>query len=204
MGHIATGLRVGGDPVDPPFLVGTALPDFAAMARTRLGAAEGSLGEGIALHHATDHAFHAEGWFLDLERELRELFRDDGLPDGGARACAHVGPELLLDGALLDDPAIASGVSTVYEQIASPDDDVVDLAPTASTTSGARISWVWPRASTRSPMATPPSWPSGCTASRRGGRGSRSATSSSARSALGWSRCSRGSRRRQRPCSTAS
>jgi hypothetical protein len=129
VGHIAIGLRVGVEPADPAFLVGTALPDFAAMARTRLGAAEGSLGQGIALHHATDHAFHAEGWFLDLERELRELLREDGLPDGGARACAHVGPELLLDGALLDDPAIASGVTTVYLQIASPDDDVVDLAP---------------------------------------------------------------------------
>jgi hypothetical protein len=129
VGHIATGLRVGGDQVDAPFLVGTALPDLASMARTRLGAADGSLGGGIALHHATDHAFHAEGWFLDLERELRELLRQDGLPDGAARACAHVGPELLLDGALLEDPAIASGVSTVWDQIAAPDDEVVDLAP---------------------------------------------------------------------------
>jgi hypothetical protein len=128
VGHIATGLRVGG-PVDPAFLVGNALPDFAAMARTRLGTADGSLGRGIALHHATDHAFHAEGWFLDLEHELRRLLRDDGLPDGAARACAHVGPELLLDGALLDDPAIANGVSTVYAEIASPNDKVVDLAP---------------------------------------------------------------------------
>ena len=111
------------------FLVGTALPDFAAMGRTRLGAAEGSLGGGIALHHATDHAFHAEAWFLDLDRELRQLLRADGLPDGAAPACAHVGPELLLDGALLDDPSIASAVRTVYSQIAAPDDDVVDLAP---------------------------------------------------------------------------
>jgi hypothetical protein len=129
VGHIATGLRVGGHPVDPAFLVGTALPDFAAMGRARLGTAEGSLGGGIALHHATDHAFHAEGWFLGLERELRELFRKDGLPDGAARACAHVGPELLLDGALIDDSAIASGVRTVYAQIAAPEADVVDLVP---------------------------------------------------------------------------
>ena len=129
VGHIATGLRIGDDPVDPPFLVGTAVPDFAAMGRTRLGAAAGPLGAGIALHHTTDQAFHADQWFLDLERELRALFRDDDLPDGAARACAHVGPELLLDGALLDDPTIARGVSTVYAQIASPADDLVELAP---------------------------------------------------------------------------
>lgn len=129
VGHIATGLRAGGDGDDPAFLVGTALPDFASMSRTRLGSAEGRLGGGIALHHATDHAFHAEEWFLDLERALRERFRDDGLPDGTARACAHVGPELLLDGALLGDPSIASGVTTVYERIAAPSNEVVDLVP---------------------------------------------------------------------------
>ena len=92
-----------------------------------LGAANGPLGAGIALHHATDRVFHAAPWFLDFERELRSQLREDGLPDGGARACAHVGPELLLDGALLDDPAIASGVRTVYSQMAPPDDDVLDL-----------------------------------------------------------------------------
>ena len=129
MGHIATGLRIGDDPVTPEFLVGTALPDLAAMARTRLGAADGALGDGIAIHHATDQAFHRDAWFLDFERELRALLREDGLPDGAARACAHVGPELLLDGALLDDPAVANGVRTVFGEIAAPDDDTVDLAP---------------------------------------------------------------------------
>jgi len=129
VGHIATGLRIGDEPVDPAFLVGVALPDFAAMGRTRLGPAEGPLGDGIALHHATDQAFHSQAWFLDFERELRGRLRQDGLPDGAARACAHVGPELLLDGALLDDPVVGSGVRTVYERIAAPDDDVVDLAP---------------------------------------------------------------------------
>ncbi|MEX1007256.1 MAG: hypothetical protein WD271_05365 [Acidimicrobiia bacterium] len=129
VGHIAAGLRARASSDDPAFLVGTALPDFAAMGRTRLGPAEGALGGGIALHHATDQVFHSERWFLELEAELRSCLLDDGLPDGAARACAHVGPELLLDGALLDDPTIARGVTTVYRNIASPDDDVVRLAP---------------------------------------------------------------------------
>jgi hypothetical protein len=111
------------------FLVGTALPDFASMGRVRLGAAAGALGDGIALHHATDHAFHAEDWFVELERELRAALADDGLPDGAARACAHVGPELLLDGALADDAGTAGGVTTVWERIAAPDDDMVGLVP---------------------------------------------------------------------------
>src|SRR5438874_13394876 len=100
VGHIATGLRAAGDGDDPAFLVGTALPDFASMRRTRLGPAVGPLADGIALHHATDHAFHADGWFLDLERDLRDGLRRDGLPAGPARPCAHLGPELLLDRAL--------------------------------------------------------------------------------------------------------
>jgi len=129
VGHIATGLRAAGDGDDPAFLVGTALPDFASMRRTRLGPAVGTLADGIALPHATDHAIHAEGWFLDLERHLRDGLRRDGLPDGAARACAQVCPELLLDGALLADPSIARGVGTVYEGIAAPSDDVVDLVP---------------------------------------------------------------------------
>jgi hypothetical protein len=129
VGHIATGLQAAGDGDGPAFLVGTALPDFASMRRTHLGHAVGPLGDGIALHHATDHAFHTEGWFLDLERDLRDGLRHDGLSDGAARACAHVGPELLLDGALFADPSIARGVSTVYDEIAAPSDDVVDLVP---------------------------------------------------------------------------
>ena len=88
VGHIATGLAVGGD--DPSFLVGTALPDFASMGRMRLEhGASGPLADGIALHHTTDHAFHAEDWFLDFERDLRAVLADDGLPDGAPRARAR-------------------------------------------------------------------------------------------------------------------
>ena len=99
------------------------------MGRTRLGAAAGSLGAGIALHHTTDQAFHSDQWFLDLERELRHASATTTCPTVPRRACAHVGPELLLDGALLDDPTSRRGVSTVYARIAAPADDLVELAP---------------------------------------------------------------------------
>jgi hypothetical protein len=82
---------------------------------------------GIAHHHATDHAFHGEEWFLEAEWELRETLRRDGLPDGAARACAHVGPELLLDGALIDVDRTARAVDRVYDVLAQPPADVLDL-----------------------------------------------------------------------------
>jgi hypothetical protein len=99
------------------------------MGCLRLGPAGGALGSGIAFHHATDHAFHSDDWFLDLGREMREALHGDGLPDGAARACAHVGPELLLDGALLIDVTTADGVTEVWGRIGAPGNDVVDLAP---------------------------------------------------------------------------
>jgi len=127
VGHIAVGLEAGRDPEAPLFLVGTALPDFASMARARLGRADGALGDGIATHHAADHAFHAQAWFIDVERDVRASLSLDGLPDGAARACAHVGPELLLDGALVDDPDVARAVGGVYDELADPSAVVVDL-----------------------------------------------------------------------------
>jgi acyl carrier protein phosphodiesterase len=128
VGHIAVG-AANADDDDAEFLVGTAVPDFASMARTRLrGAAPGTLADGITLHHATDRAFHADAWFLTLERDLRAGLLDDGLPDGGARACAHVGVELLLDGALVRERTVHDAVGRVYEGIGEPSDAVVELA----------------------------------------------------------------------------
>jgi hypothetical protein len=128
VGHIAVGASVADD---TGFLVGTAAPDFASMARTRLrggAAGAGALADGIALHHATDRAFHADEWFLAMEHELRVRLLADGLPDGGARACAHVGVELLLDGVFVHDAEVHHAVARVYEAIGEPSDAVVDLA----------------------------------------------------------------------------
>jgi hypothetical protein len=138
VGHIATGLvaRDGGvrhgagdPPPDTTFLLGTALPDFAAMARLRLDRVGGPLGRGMQLHHDTDAVFHREGWFLDLEHELLADLVAAGLPRGGALACAHVGVELLLDGELLQNSATATAVMDVYAMIAQPPDAAIVVAP---------------------------------------------------------------------------
>ncbi len=100
-GHIVVAERIERD--RPAFWLGAALPDIAGMGRVRLlgTTVDDDLRRGIAFHHASDEAFHSHPWFTDLQRSLRELLLDDGFGRGAARAIAHVGPELFLDGAVL-------------------------------------------------------------------------------------------------------
>jgi len=84
--------------------LGAMLPDFATMCRARLApAADAALADGIALHHATDAAFHALPVVLDLMRELDARLDRGGCARGPRRAVAHIGVELLLDGVLVGD-----------------------------------------------------------------------------------------------------
>lgn len=98
-GHIAV---ASVDRKEPLFWLGSALPDLAAMGRFRLlgSTTEPIVGAGIRFHHATDAAFHGHPWFVAIQRLLQDQLQSDGLGRGPARAIAHVGPELLLDGAL--------------------------------------------------------------------------------------------------------
>ncbi len=94
---------------DPRWVLGAMLPDFASMCRTRLrGAANPLVEKGIALHHATDAVFHGAPTFVELYAAGTEELETAGLGRGPARAVAHVGTELLLDGLLLDDAEVAS------------------------------------------------------------------------------------------------
>jgi hypothetical protein len=93
---------------DPRWVLGAMLPDFASMCRARLrGADDEIVAAGIALHHATDAAFHGAATFLDLYARGAEALEAAGVGRGPARAVAHVGTELLLDGLLLDDSIAA-------------------------------------------------------------------------------------------------
>ncbi len=87
----------------PGFVLGAMLPDFCSMARARIPRVDHhAIASGIALHHETDAIFHQAPTFLRVcaqsVRELTEL----GVDRGTARAVAHVGTELLLDGLLLE------------------------------------------------------------------------------------------------------
>jgi hypothetical protein len=87
-------------------VLGAMLPDFATMCRSRLAAADdAAVADGVALHHATDAAFHQLPAVTGLMRELDDQLAAGGCSRGPRRAVAHVGVELLLDGVLIDEPS---------------------------------------------------------------------------------------------------
>jgi acyl carrier protein phosphodiesterase len=95
----------------PEFVLGSMLPDFAGMAGTRLArterhAVDDALAAGIALHHRTDDAFHGAPPFVDLLQETLDVLTSLGVPRGSARAVAHIGTEMLMDGELVRAPAV--------------------------------------------------------------------------------------------------
>lgn len=105
LGHTYVADRVR--PGDAEHALGAVLPDLATMAGVRLavGAARevtaATIADGIRCHHATDAAFHTLDRFRVGATALRRDLLDAGLPTGPARAVAHVGYELILDGTLV-------------------------------------------------------------------------------------------------------
>lgn len=90
----------------PGTALGAMLPDFATMSRIRLAEpTDDTIARGVALHHATDGAFHDLPPVLALMRELDERLLAQGVARGPRRAVAHIGVELLLDGVLVAEPA---------------------------------------------------------------------------------------------------
>lgn len=124
--HVA--LAADRAPSAPEFALGAALPDFAAMAGVRLGAAAGAVGAGVAHHHDCDDVFHAHPWFTSRCYALRDALLTAGVPRGPARACAHAGVELLLDGALMTDRRVRGQVADVFARAASVPSEVVTVA----------------------------------------------------------------------------
>ncbi len=88
----------------PGVVLGAMLPDFATMCSGRIeSATTDDVTRGIALHHATDAAFHALPVVTGLMRELDDHLAERRCARGPRRAVAHIGVELLLDGELTDD-----------------------------------------------------------------------------------------------------
>jgi acyl carrier protein phosphodiesterase len=86
---------------DHAFVLGTMLPDLTAMMGLRLtGVGEASVAAGVACHHSTDAAFHGCAPFVRMCHESVDKLTAAGVERGTARAVAHVGIELLLDGVL--------------------------------------------------------------------------------------------------------
>lgn len=89
---------------EPRFVLGAMLPDFASMCRARFSqVGDPQVAAGVEFHHRTDGVFHATPTFLALQREALEALEAEGVGYGPARAVAHVGVELAIDGELLAD-----------------------------------------------------------------------------------------------------
>jgi hypothetical protein len=99
-------------PGDDAYALGAVLPDLASIAGVRLDVGAGmsaavssAIGDGIACHHGADASFHSLASFRAGAAAMRHELLDAGLPTGPARAVAHVGYELVLDGALVGTAA---------------------------------------------------------------------------------------------------
>jgi len=116
-GHIAVAMRLA--PGEPRVWLGAALPDLGAMGRFRLmgDTVDPDVTAGIALHHATDDAFHRHPTFTETMARLRTDLGTDGIGRGPARAVAHVGPELMIDGCLLEDRALGNAIEAAFAEI---------------------------------------------------------------------------------------
>jgi hypothetical protein len=96
----------------PGVVLGAMLPDFATMCGGRVEAVEdGDVSRGVAIHHATDAAFHALPVVTALMRELDARLDERRCARGPRRAVAHIGVELLLDGELTGEPAYRAAYS---------------------------------------------------------------------------------------------
>lgn len=91
----------------PGGVLGAMLPDFEQMSGSGPTAVTSdSVRVGVQFHHATDRAFHGAEVFIAACAEGRTRLTADGVGRGAARALAHIGLELLLDGFLLEQTKV--------------------------------------------------------------------------------------------------
>ena len=113
---------------DPDLWLGAALPDLLPMARLDRSALPPAVIEGLAHHHRADAVFHDDPRFRAPVSMVRARLEELGVARGPRRAAAHVGVELLLDGALLDQPDGGAAFGPVWSRLRDPDELVRGLA----------------------------------------------------------------------------
>jgi hypothetical protein len=120
-GHIAVAREL--HPDEPAVWLGAALPDLATMGRHRLlgSTTNDAVALGISIHHRTDEVFHRHRHFTTAMARLRTSLTAIGVERGPSRAIAHVGPELLIDGWLLDDDGVRRAVGAALDHISELD-----------------------------------------------------------------------------------
>lgn len=121
VGHLVVGMRLAGVGPDHDAALGAMLPDLGSMAGLRADRSglPAAVAEGVRLHHLTDAVFHGQPWFVQAVAADRQALQKAGLPRGPARACAHAGLELLLDGLLLEYRSVAESVAAALDALAA-------------------------------------------------------------------------------------
>lgn len=108
----------------PPFLLGAMLPDFCSMARARLvEVSHPAVSAGVDLHHRTDAIFHGTPTFVGICRNSVRELTGLGVARGSARAVAHIGAELFLDGVLVGGEATSAAREAYPEALAQARED---------------------------------------------------------------------------------
>ncbi len=86
-----------------PFVLGAMLPDLCAMAGLRCARSRDErVNAGIDFHMETDAVFHETRMFIEHNRRVCASLRELGVGRGPARACAHIGVEMLIDAVLVE------------------------------------------------------------------------------------------------------
>jgi hypothetical protein len=105
----------------PDVVLGAVAPDLLPRSGARPALAPApALEAGRRLHHRADAVFHHHPVFVAQQRLVLDALTARGVPRGAARASAHLGIELLLDGALVER-GDASAFGDVWERLAAPD-----------------------------------------------------------------------------------
>jgi hypothetical protein len=104
------------------------LPDVATIARVRVTRPGGEMGRGVEYHHSCDAVFHDSPWFLERNLRLRDDLLVAGVDRGAARACAHAGLEMVLDGACVGDDRVQSHVRDALATLDNRAESLAELA----------------------------------------------------------------------------
>lgn len=93
------------------YIFGAMLPDLLPMvgAQLRGPLLDDDVARGVQFHLQVDALFHETDAFLTLNRRALQDLRELGVSRGPARACAHIGVEMLIDAQLIKDPELLDG-----------------------------------------------------------------------------------------------
>lgn len=143
VGHLVVAARAG---FPPPTQLGAVLPDALHLIGLRTPPdLPGHLGAGVSLHHRTDEVFHRDPEVVAAMATLRDRLIQLGVARAPARAMAHIGYEMVLDGVL-----VGFGWADDWPQAWASAHEVTAALPPAGHTDWADLqghtsTMAWPR-----------------------------------------------------------